>query len=222
MKSNKVRKSKRTLKPKYPWLRSLVIAFVSIVLVVGAALLTHRTHAHTAVGGFGGTAPYVYTVGQPGPGDKAPEFSLDSSFEKKVSLSDYKGKTVLLFIQEGLMCDACWSQVSDLEKDAKLFKDEFGVDQLVVITPDPISSLIQKAQVGGYKSPLLSDPNRQVSVAYDALKYGMMNGAYPGHTFLLIDQDGVIKWRADYGGPPDHAMYVPDSQIINDMKNDLS
>ena len=187
MKSNKARKSKRTLKPKYPWLRSLVIAFVSIVLVVGAALLTRRTHAHTAVGGYGGTEPYVYTVGKPGPGDKAPEFSLDSSFEKKVSLSDYKGKTFLLFIQEGLMCDACWSQVSDLEKDAKLFKDEFGVDQLLVITPDPISSLVQKAQVTGYKSPLLSDPNRQVSVAYDALKYGMMTARIRDtHFFLSI------------------------------------
>src|SRR5260370_13174487 len=211
VRSKTARRSKSALKPTITWQKWLVLGIIGAVLVGGAALLTHKTHAHTAIGGYGGNAPYVYAVGKPGPGDKAPEFSLESTSGNKVSLADYKGKNVLLFFQEGLMCDACWSQVTDLEKDAKLFKDKFGVDQLLVITPDPISLLVQKAQVAVYKSPLLSDKHKAVSTAYDALKYGMMNGANPGHTFLLVGQDGVIKWRADYGGSPDYAMYVPDS-----------
>ena len=59
-------------------------------------------------------------------------------------------------------------------------------------------------------------------MAYDALAYGMMHGTTPGHSFVLVDPKGVIRWRADYGGAPNYAMYVPDSQIIQDMKNDLN
>ncbi|MHB8626416.1 MAG: peroxiredoxin family protein [Aggregatilineales bacterium] len=184
------------------------------------ALSAAKAGTNTTTGGYKGSQPYLYDVGKPGPGDSAPDLTLESTSGSRVSLSDYKGKTVLLFFQEGVMCDACWTQVSDMEKDAQLFKDQVGVDQLLVVTTDPLNSLAQKVQTGGYKSLVLSDQDKQVSVAYDVLKYGMMDGADPGHTFILVDPTGVIRWRADYGGAPEYAMYVPDAHILQDIKND--
>lgn len=48
--------------------------------------------------------------------------------------------------------------------------------------------------------------------------YGMMAGSADGHTFLLVGPDGRIRWRADYGGPPDYTMYIPVSNLIADIK----
>lgn len=182
------------------------------------------------IGGFGywltktsdSSGAYPYVVGKPGPGEKAPEFSLESTTGGTVSLAGYKGKSVLIFYQEGLMCQACWRQQAELERDVDKFKNELGVDQIITITLDPIGSLVQKAQADGYKLPILSDRDAKIALAYDVLKYGMMNGANPGHSFILIGPDGVIKWRADYGGPPKYTMYLPDQQIIDDAKKGLN
>ena len=215
-------KSKNRRKARNGWQKWLVVGVIAAVVVVGLALLRSKGTLGTTATGYKGTEPYLYDVGKPGPGDQALEFTLRSTAGDEVSLSAYKGKTVLLFFQEGLMCDACWNQVADLEKDAKVFKDQFNVDQMLVITNDSVNLLAQKVQTDGYKLPVLSDQNKAVSIAYNALAYGMMNGSTPGHTFILVDSEGVIRWRADYGGAPKYAMYVPDTQILQDMKNDLS
>lgn len=189
-----------------------IIAVISLLVIGGFYWLIKASMSSSA---------YPYVVGKPGSGEKAPELTLESTTGGTISLADYKGKTVLLYIQEGLMCQACWRQQAELERDTEKFKQEMGVDQIITITIDPIGSLIQKARTDGYKLPILSDRDAKIALAYDALKYGMMGGSHPGHTFILIDKDGVIRWRADYGGPPKHTMYLPDSQLLADMKKDL-
>jgi peroxiredoxin Q/BCP len=52
--------------------------------------------------------------------------------------------------------------------------------------------------------------------------YGMMAGAKAGHTFLLIDENGVILWRADYGGPPRYTMFVPTEHLIAQMREGMA
>lgn len=189
-----------------------IIAVISLLVIGGFYWLIRASMS---------TSAYPYVVGKPGPGDKAPEFSLESTTGGTISLAGYRGKTVLIFYQEGLMCQACWRQHTELERDTEKFKKELGIDHIINITLDPIGSLIQKARTDGYKLPILSDRDAKIALAYDALKYGMMNGANPGHSFILIGPDGVIKWRADYGGPPKYTMYLPDDQVIADMKKDL-
>jgi peroxiredoxin Q/BCP len=35
---------------------------------------------------------------------------------------------------------------------------------------------------------------------------------------VVVGPNGLIKWRADYGGAPDYTMYVPDSDLVAQMK----
>ncbi len=49
----------------------------------------------------------------------------------------------------------------------------------------------------------------------------MMGGAANGHSFVLINEDGVIEWRADYGGDPDYTMYVPVPNLLADMRKGI-
>ena len=60
-----------------------------------------------------------------------------------------------------------------------------------------------------------------MSGAYGTLAYGMMNDALPGHTFILIGADGTIRWRADYGGPPNFTMFVADDTLLSELRHAL-
>ncbi len=167
--------------------------------------------SHTGVGA------YPYQVGSPGPGQAAPAFSLAASTGGQVSLSQYRGKSVLLFFQEGLSCQPCWTQITDLEKHAAQLRAA-GIGQVLSITTNPVGAITQKTRDMGLSTPVLSDPGLAVSRAYGANKYGMMGMSADGHTFILVGPDGVIRWRADYGGAPKYTMFLPATTMLADMK----
>ncbi|MDQ3532924.1 MAG: hypothetical protein M3456_11235 [Actinomycetota bacterium] len=54
--------------------------------------------------------------------------------------------------------------------------------------------------------------------AYETNRYGMMGRMHSGHTFIVVDEDGIIRWRADYGGAPDYTMYLPVRNLLADLQ----
>ncbi|MFC4004379.1 peroxiredoxin family protein [Prauserella oleivorans] len=163
-----------------------------------------------------GSSQYPFAVGNPGPGERAPGFELASSLGGTISLEDYRGKNVLVYFQEGLMCQPCWDQITDLERNAEKVKAA-GVDTIVSITTDPVDLIARKTQDEGITTPVLSDPDLAVSRAYEANKYGMMGEDRDGHSFLLVGPDGTIRWRADYGGAPKYTMFLPTEALLADL-----
>ena len=164
------------------------------------------------------TGAVDYQVGNPGPGKSAPDFTLPSTAGQPVSLSAYRGKSVLLYFHEGLGCQPCWDQIRDLEKDPAALADA-GVDQLLTITSGPTELITQKMNDDRLASIALADVDLAVSRTYTANLYGMMGESRDGHTFILVGPDGNIQWRADYGGAPRYTMYVPVPKILADLKS---
>jgi len=149
----------------------------------------------------------------------APDFSLPAVGGGTVSLSDFKGKEyVLLFFNEGIGCGGCWKQIPDLEQDPEF--SALGV-QLVSIMVDPLDQLAAEAAKWGITTPVLSDGDRSVSRAYDALTASMHPGIRPGHTFVLIDKEGSILWRRDWKGHME-AMYFEVKEIYTEVAKRLS
>ncbi len=68
---------------------------------------------------------------------------------------------------------------------------------------------------------MLADSNEDVSVAYTANKYGMMDDQMDGHSFIVVGKDGAIEWRADYGGSPKYIMYLPVPRLVSDIRKGL-
>ena len=159
-----------------------------------------------------------YQVGSPGPGADAPPIRLTATDGSVFDLSIHRGKTVLLFFQEGIGCEPCWTQLKDIEAGWQQFQAA-GVDAVVAITGDPLAASQQKVAVEGLKTPVLADPGLRVSQTYNANQYGMMGTSADGHTFIVVGPDGKIRWRADYGGPPNYTMYVPISTLLADMNS---
>lgn len=193
----------------------MVATAVGVLAVIALYLVFRGANAPTAqAGGGGGT--YQFAVGQPASG-QAPGFTLASSAGGQVSLSSMRGKTVLLYFQEGLMCQPCWDQISDLEAHATDVKAA-GVDQIISITTDPVDLIARKAADLHLSTPVLSDPDLAVSRTYHANEYGMMGASRDGHSFILVKPDGSIGWRADYGGAPKYTMFVPTTDLLADLK----
>lgn len=198
------------------WGAGVVVA----ALVIGGLYLIYDAGADKGSGGQTASG-YTYEVGEPGPGQPAPDFTLPAAGGGTVSLSDFGGQSVLLYFHEGSMCQPCFDQISDLEAEWDKLAGA-GIDEMVTITVDPVDRLAQKMRDDGLTSIALSDPDLEVSTQYTAEQYGMMGGTTPGHSFLLVDPDGTIAWRADYGGAPDYTMYLPVDAILADLRADTT
>lgn len=196
--------------------RGWVIAIVTAAVVaVGVLYLVFQSSVpkENAVNGRSG---FAHVAGEPGVGTVAPPFTLTAGRGGQVNLADYRDKSVLLYFQEGLSCQPCWDQLKDLEQN-KAALTKAGVDAVVSITTDPANLIGQKTSDEKISTPVLSDPSMSVSRAYQANQHGMMGDMRDGHSFILVGPDGVIRWRADYGGAPNFTMYLPTNKMLADL-----
>lgn len=131
-------------------------------------------------------------------GKTAPDFTLEGYDGKKITLSEYKGKNVILFFNEGLMCyPACWNQISAFGKDTQLQSKAVVLN----ITADPKNNWKQAID----KMPelaaatVLFDSNRQISQKYGVLTLpsSMHKGQFPGHSYVIINKEGIVKFVRD-------------------------
>jgi len=212
---------------RMPW---VVAAVVVVAVGVLFAIYRSATPSTASTSGAGSTsatggASDRYAVGTPGVGAVAPDFALpDATAPARtggqpatVRLSDYRGKTVLLYFHEGLGCQPCWNQIRDLQKAPSMLTS-LGVDQLLTITSGPVDLVGQQMRDDRLTVPALVDTDLAVSKQYQANQYGMMGTDRDGHSFILVGPDGRIQWRADYGGSPNYTMYVAPDQLAADLR----
>ena len=84
---------------------------------------------------------------------------------------------------------------------------------------DPVEALAADARRLGITTPFLSDFGRKVARAYGL---PMVWSGKPGHIFILVGKDGVIKWAKDYAIPGENpVMYVSPGEIRDEIINVL-
>ncbi len=148
-----------------------------------------------------GTRPDLASLGpflwKPSP---APEFSLPTADGKPVSLSDYRGKPVILLFYLGHGCVHCLEQLAAFAPAAPDFQAA-GVG-LLAVSADSTAALgktVEKAKVsGGFHFPLVADGARETFRAYRA--YDGFEEV-PLHGVFLVDGEGQIRWQ-DIGHEP--------------------
>lgn len=199
------------------WRRPPVLAAVAAVLAVAALFGVYTAQSGGGSGSGQSSASGIpFEVGEPASG-QAPPLRLPVAGGGEVDLASYSGRGVLLYFQEGLMCQACWTQLKDLEA-ARTELTALGVDEIVTVTTDPVDLLTRKVRDDGYTTPVAADEDGSVSETWGTLGRGMMGGDMNGHSFVLVGPDGQIQWRADYGGAPDYTMYVPVQELLADLR----
>ena len=128
-------------------------------------------------------------------GSKAPVFSLENQDGKKVKLSDFKGKKVLLFFYPKANTPGCTKQACSVSTSLKDLK-KLGVESLGISPdlPDKQMKFDLKHKLG---FPLLSDVDNKVANAYGAWGEKSMYGKkYIGiirSSFLIDEKAKVIQ-----------------------------
>lgn len=132
-------------------------------------------------------------------GQAAPDFALTSYDGKKFSLQELKGKKVVLFFTEGAMCyPSCWNQIVAFGRDNTFNNEDTVTLNIMVDTEGEWKKAVDKMPELGSATVLL-DITKSVSREYGALSLpsSMHKGQYPGHTYLILDRNGVVRYVFD-------------------------
>lgn len=141
----------------------------------------------------------------------AAAFTMPTSDGGSVSLSDYAGKPVILYFNEGAGCDTCLLQMAAIEANPAFAEQGIAVLPIVMNSAAQINSERERL---GVVTPFALDDGT-VSKEYGTLGTGMHAGL-PGHGFILIDAKGVQRW---YGNYP--SMWLDPKQLIDIVDSKL-
>ena len=132
------------------------------------------------------------------PGDPAPDFTLSTDAGETLSLSDLRGRKVVLYAYPAAMTPGCTKQACDF-RDSLASLKAAGYE-VVGISPDTPEKLAKFRDRDAITFPLVSDPERVVLNAYGAYgekqNYGRTVLGVIRSTFV-IDEKGQIE-RAMY------------------------
>ena len=127
-------------------------------------------------------------------GGKAPAFSLPDADGKKVSLSDYRGRKVIVYFYPAASTPGCTKEACDFrDKLAELH--DAGLD-VVGISPDKPAKLAKFRDNEKLNFPLLSDPDRKVLTAWGAYGEKMMYGKKVQgviRSTFVVDEKGKVE-----------------------------
>jgi peroxiredoxin Q/BCP len=126
-------------------------------------------------------------------GDAAPDFTLTDDAERQVSLSDFRGRSVVVYFYPAASTPGCTKEACDF-RDSLAQLNGAGYDVLG-ISPDKPAKLAKFRDAEGLTFPLLSDPDRTVLAEWGAygekLNYGRRIMGVIRSTFV-VNPDGTI------------------------------
>ena len=142
-------------------------------------------------------------------GDKAPEFSLDSSTGETLSLSDLKGKKVALYFYPRDDTPGCTVEACNFRDS---IEELTGAGIVVLgVSGDSIESHNQFIDKFDLNFPLLADEDKAVSDKYgvwvERIRDGKTSMGIKRVTFL-IDEEGTIAKIWPEVKPDGHALEV--------------
>ncbi|MFC7442460.1 thioredoxin-dependent thiol peroxidase [Laceyella putida] len=131
-------------------------------------------------------------------GDQAIDFTLDATNGKKVSLSDFRGKNVVLFFYPKDNTPGCTMEACGFRDKHAEFVE---LDTVVLgISRDSIASHEKFIKKHDLPFLLLSDPDGEVCTKYDVLQEKNMFGKKAigiVRSTFVIDRDGKLA-KVDY------------------------
>ena len=127
-------------------------------------------------------------------GTKAPDFTLNDKDGKEVSLSDFRGKKVVLYFYPKDNTPGCTRQACAFAGLYKEFEKR-GIE-VIGVSKDSVASHVKFAEKHGLPFILLSDTELTAIKAYDVWQekklYGKVSMGVVRTTYI-IDEDGIIE-----------------------------
>jgi peroxiredoxin len=142
-------------------------------------------------------------------GEKAPDFSLPNHKGEQVSLSDFRGRQVMLAFYPSDFSPVCSDQLS-IYQEVKPSLDEAGLEVVGISIDHSWAHRAFRKQLN-LDFTLLADfhPKGEVAERYGAYlsDYGTSN-----RSLVLIDPDGVVSWVYETPTP----LEIPGANLLFD------
>lgn len=127
------------------------------------------------------------------PGDPAPDFTLPDSEGNAVSLSDFRGQSVVVYFYPAAGTPGCTKQACDFRDNLAQLND--AGYQVLGISPDKPEKLAKFTENEKLTFPLLADPDKTVLAEWGAFgekkNYGRIVQGVIRSTFV-VDPEGAI------------------------------
>jgi glutaredoxin-dependent peroxiredoxin len=127
-------------------------------------------------------------------GQKAPDFTLNGTEKNKITLSEQRGKAVLLLFFPLAFTGVCTKELCAIRDDIARYNNANAV--VYGISVDSFATLKKFKEEQGYNFELLSDFNKEVSTTYGCIYsdfIGWMKGVSKRSAFI-IDKEGIIQY----------------------------
>jgi len=139
-------------------------------------------------------------------GSTAPNFTLPSQEDKPVSLSDYKGKWVVLYFYPKDQTAGCTLEAHNFQRDLLKYK---ALNAAVLgISLDTVQSHKSFCTKDSLTFRLLADPNHKVTDMYGVPVRALGSMHYAERTTFLISPDGKIVKEWTVKGIESHSAEV--------------
>ena len=142
-------------------------------------------------------------------GEKAPDFSLPNHKGEQISLSDFRGRKVMLAFYPSDFSPVCSDQLS-IYQEVKPDLDEAGLEVVGVSIDHSWAHRAFRKELN-LDFTLLADfhPKGQVAELYGAYlpDYGTSN-----RSLVLVDPDGVVSWVYETPTP----LEIPGANLLFD------
>ena len=129
-------------------------------------------------------------------GDKAPDFTLKNTSKEAVTLSELRGKTVILAFYPGAFTGVCDKEMCSFQENLANLNDCNAT--VLGISVDSPWANAEFARRYNLEFDLLSDLDREVVDSYDAKFVGL--GGLDGYVsanrvIIIVDSEGVVQYR---------------------------
>lgn len=145
----------------------------------------------------------------PQPGETAPEFSAQTDSGEPISLSDYRGKNIVLYFYPKADTPGCTTEACNFRDDYTAYKKKDVV--ILGVSPDTVKKQANFKQKFELPFTLIADEGHAISDQYGV--WGpkkIMGKEYEGvhRTTFLIDQKGLISQIFEKVKPGTHSAEI--------------
>jgi thioredoxin-dependent peroxiredoxin len=128
------------------------------------------------------------------PGDQAPDFTLSDDRGEQVTLSELRGRKVIVYFYPAAMTPGCTKQACDFTDSLDSLKG--AGYEVLGISPDKPEKLAKFRERDNLTITLLSDPGKSVMTAYGAFGEKKLYGKIVQgviRSTIVIDEQGVVE-----------------------------
>lgn len=127
-------------------------------------------------------------------GDKAPDIKLFSSEKQEVSLSDFRGKNVVVLFFPLAFTGVCTAELCSMRDDIAYYQNLDA--QILAISVDSPFTLEKFKLEQNLNFPLLSDFNKTASKAYHAIYEDFVLGmsGVSRRAAFVVDKEGTLRY----------------------------